>query len=259
MKGNPDFFNRMAIALVLAFLVGNVGIASSPLSHDRGPVVVIDPGHGGKDPGTIGGKKGQKEKRVTLELAKRLKSHLEKKGRGKVVLTRNRDRSLSLSERNQIANRKECDYFISLHANSAPNRKAEGVEIYYLNRATDKASRRLAERENREKGKSHRVLEGIVSDLIQAAVTEESAELAASIQKILRRQIKAKKSQVKTALFYVLVGAQCPSLLVEAGYLSHPQESKQLGNAAYQRRFTEALAEGILNHWKSRARVRHDL
>src|SRR3989338_3834468 len=129
--------------LVLLATLGGGAVAAPPAEAPR---IVIDPGHGGKDPGAV--VRSLREKQVALSLAKKLAGTLEKKLGAKVSLTRAGDRFLTLADRNRVANRNRCDLFLSIHANSARNRRASGIEIYYLNRATDQASRRLADREN---------------------------------------------------------------------------------------------------------------
>ncbi|MBI2082964.1 MAG: N-acetylmuramoyl-L-alanine amidase [Deltaproteobacteria bacterium] len=227
----------------------------------QGPIVVIDPGHGGKDPGSVANR-GISEKKLVLTFAKRLQETLRKKTGAKVFLTRNRDRYLPLEERNRVANAKQCDLFISLHANSAKNKKAEGVEIYYLNKATDAASRRLAERENRGSKRRQKDVDAIMSDLIQTAVTEESAELAGILRKSLANGLRKEgvsEVRVKTALFYVLVGAKCPSLLVEMGYLTNSKEAKRLKDPKFQTRVAEALADGVQLYLTRQGQARSDL
>ncbi|MBI2980920.1 MAG: N-acetylmuramoyl-L-alanine amidase [Deltaproteobacteria bacterium] len=227
----------------------------------RGPVVVIDPGHGGKDPGTLA-RRGFPEKALALSIARQLKKSLEKRLGAKVFLTRNRDTYLDLEKRNRLANSKQCDLFLSLHANAAENRKAQGVEIYYLNKATDAASRKLAVRENRDSRRREKDEVAILSDLIQTAATEESAELAGFLKKNLSRSIRKEgvsEVRVKTALFYVLVGAKCPSLLIETGYLTNAAEAKRLKDKKFQERFAEALADGIQKYFSSHGQARSDL
>lgn len=230
--------------IVLGFLSsGNRVVAQEPP-----PVIVIDPGHGGKDPGAVS--KKTREKAVVLQIAKKLSAQLKKSG-AEVHLTRSGDRFLELEDRNRLANQKKCDLFLSLHANSSKNRQAEGIEIYYLNKATDQAARRLAARENRGARKKMAAEQEILSDLIQTAVTEESAELASQLKQHLQRKLKGsgvKEVEVKTALFYVLVGAKCPSLLIETGFVTHPRESKRLRDPKYQERLVGALAEGVVRY-----------
>jgi N-acetylmuramoyl-L-alanine amidase len=219
------------------------------------PIIVIDPGHGGKDPGAIGtfGKKKKKwsvrEKDVVLQISKHLEAALKKKLKARVFYTRSKDAFITLGERNRVANRRQCDLFLSVHANAAKNPKAEGLEIYSLNKASDEASERLAARENEGAPAEERDIEAILSDLLQTAVAEESVLLAADVEKSFGKRLKPKygiqRIESKTALFYVLVGAKCPSLLIETGFVTNEREGKRLKQGSYQRDLANAIAEGV--------------
>ncbi len=232
------------------------------------PLIIIDAGHGGKDPGAIGifgkGKKKTeiREKDVTLQISKHLAAALKKKMGARVVFTRPKDTFITLGERDRIANANACDLFLSVHANASTSPKSEGLEIYYLNKATDQASRRLAQRENEGAPQEEREMEAIVSDLIQTASTEESAELArdavAALQKVKKKH-RIEDIQVKTALFYVLVGAKCPSLLIETGFITHPVEGKRLKQSVFQKDLANAIAEAVLRYWKKSENSGSDL
>lgn len=225
------------------------------------PVIVIDAGHGGKDPGAQGvfgkGKKKTivREKDVVLQIAKQLAAALKKKLGAKVSFTRANDTFVTLGERDRIANRRQADLFLSVHANAAKNPDAKGLEIYYLNKATDEASQRLASRENEGAPKQGQDLEEILSDLLQTAATEESAVLAGEVKKSFRKSLVDKydieRLEVKTALFYVLVGAKCPSLLIETGFVTNPEEGKRLKQIAYQKDMANAIADAVARYWKS--------
>ncbi|HSA58104.1 MAG TPA: N-acetylmuramoyl-L-alanine amidase [bacterium] len=228
---------------------------SQPSEAPQPPIIVIDPGHGGKDPGAIGsfGKKKKKwivrEKDVVLQMSKQLAAVFKKKLGAKVSYTRSDDRFITLGERNRIANRRQCDLFLSVHANAAKNPKAEGLEIYSLNKATDEASRRLAARENEGAPAEEKDIEAILSDLLQTAVAEESVELASDVETALRKRLEARykfgRIESKTALFYVLVGAKCPSLLIETGFVTNEKEGKRLKQGSYQKDLANAIAEGV--------------
>lgn len=224
------------------------------------PVIVIDPGHGGKDPGAIS-RSRVREKDLVLAIGKKLMTSLKKRG-AQVYLTRNRDQFLTLEHRDQVANQRSCDLFLSLHANAAKRRKANGLELYYLNKATDAASRRLAARENEGSAKPKAAVEAILSDLIQTAATEESATLAQIVKKTVTSRMRGrglKEVRVKSALFYVLVGAKCPSLLIETGFMTHPEEGRRLKSAAYQTQLAEAIAEGAVRYLREAAESGGDL
>lgn len=249
---------------IACLLIGFSGLAfaEEPASQSPPPVIIVDPGHGGKDPGAIS-RFGIREKDLVLSLSRRLAASLKRTAGARVFFTRSKDRFISLDDRDRIANRHQCDLFISLHANSLANPKVEGVEIYYLNKATDAASRRLAERENAGAPKSQKALEVIVSDLIQTAATEESADLAGRVERRLKRKLQKKYGvdhiRVKTALFYVLVGAKCPSLLIEAGFITNPLDAKRLKKASYQKDFADAIAEVVRQYFRDADSLKGDL
>ena len=226
------------------------------------PVIIIDPGHGGKDPGATSRYK-IREKDLVLAVSKKLGASLKRKIGATVSLTRATDKFITLGERNRIANQKQCDLFLSVHANAAKSKNADGIEVYYLNRATDVASERLADRENEGSPKPEKEIEAILSDLIQAAATEESAELASDVERSLRRGLGKRYGigpvRVKTALFYVLVGAKCPSLLIEIGFITNPQEARRLKKAGYQRDLTDAIAGGVASYLAGREKSGGDL
>jgi N-acetylmuramoyl-L-alanine amidase len=225
------------------------------------PTIIIDAGHGGKDPGAQGtfgkGKKKTivREKDIVLQIAKQLAASLKKKLGAKVSFTRANDTFVTLGERDRIATRRQADLFLSVHANAAKNPDAQGLEIYYLNKASDEASTRLATRENEGAPKQEQDMEEILSDLLQTAATEESSVLASEVKKSFRRQLIDKydieRLEVKTALFYVLVGAKCPSLLIETGFVTNPQEGKRLKQVVYQKDMANAIADAVVAYWKS--------
>ncbi|NOZ85192.1 MAG: AMIN domain-containing protein [Deltaproteobacteria bacterium] len=210
--------------------------------------IVIDPGHGGDQPGAIG-KTGLMEKNVVLDVAKRFKKIANRAYPGMdVVLTRETDKTLSLDERSRIANKLSADLFISIHANAHPRRSRYGIETYYLNVTSDRYSNRLAQVENKTSGKSLSDLQFILADLTRMANIDESRELARYIQggvvrKLSRGWDMVKDLGVKNALFYVLLGAKMPACLVEISFLSNPREEKRLKDPVY----LNAIAEGILD------------
>ncbi len=223
---------------------------SPPTTSDARPVtIVIDPGHGGSDPGAHG-PGGTLEKSLTLALSKQLASALTKIPGVAVSLTRTTDKTLSLAERNKIANQKKADLFISMHTNAATSPEAHGVQTYYLNNATDQAAVRLAARENASTEKSVSEIEHIVSTMLQNALTDQSAQLAASVQRGMLHTVRKNFSSVddqhvRSALFYVLVGAKSPAILVETSFLSNPQEEQRLRDPLYQASLAAGIADGV--------------
>jgi N-acetylmuramoyl-L-alanine amidase len=213
--------------------------------------IVIDPGHGGKDPGAIG-PTGLKEKDVVLSIAKILKKKLEDAGY-EVVLTREDDTYISLWRRIYIANKEGADLFISIHANSARYRRASGFEVYYLAEATDDEARALAAAENYPLGFNEELPDNIyvqatIWDLLYAGNREESMILADRICRALNRQLGTRNRGVKSANFYVLRGVQMPAVLVEVGFISNRYEEKKLRNWSFKNRIAEAILEGIRSY-----------
>ncbi|MEW5733608.1 MAG: N-acetylmuramoyl-L-alanine amidase [Thermodesulfobacteriota bacterium] len=217
--------------------------------------VVVDAGHGGKDPGALGYQKGVKEKDVTLSLAKRVAKLLQKETGVKVILTRDKDRYLTLEERTAIANTKGADLFISIHANAHPRRSVQGIETYFLNLATDEESIRTAALENATSRKSISDLQGILQDLLQNAKVDESSRLAREVQTNLCQTVSQRfgveNKGVKQAPFYVLLGAQMPAVLVETGFISNQEECKRLTSSAYQDHVAEGIVAGVAEYVKA--------
>ncbi|EPX55974.1 N-acetylmuramoyl-L-alanine amidase [Cystobacter fuscus DSM 2262] len=210
--------------------------------------VVIDAGHGGHDTGAIS-RKGLKEKDVTLAISRKLARELRERGL-EVLLTRDEDRYLKLEERARLANDTRGDLFISIHCNSATTSKLRGIETYTLNTSADRYSIRLAARENASSEKGISDLQFILADLATKANTEESTRLANQVQRNLVSHLSANYSGVKNlgtkeALFYVLLGARMPAILVETSFLSHPEEEKRLASEAYQDEVAQAIAQGV--------------
>ncbi|MBW2602923.1 MAG: N-acetylmuramoyl-L-alanine amidase [Deltaproteobacteria bacterium] len=217
--------------------------------------IVIDPGHGGRDYGAPGYLKGVHEKNVALKLARRLAKKIRKELGCEVIMTRNSDRSLTLEERTAIANTKNADLFISIHTNAARDRRAYGIETFFLNLATDNDAILVAARENATSTKNISDLETILSDLMQNSKINESSRLAVHVQKSMHRHLKKHYSKIKSkgvkqAPFYVLLGAQMPAILIETSFISNPRECKRLNNAAYQDRMSEAVVRGIREYIK---------
>lgn len=211
--------------------------------------IVIDPGHGGKDPGAVGPHR-VREKDIVLDIALRLKKELKKQMDCQVVMTRSHDCFIPLEERTVIANTKKADLFVSIHANASRNRKAHGIETYFLNLATDKEAMEPAALENATSTKKISDLQLILNDLMRNSKISESSRLARAVQDSLVKHLKSKYRDVKNlgvkqAPFYVLIGAQMPSILVETSFVSHRMEEKRLNSAAYRQKIAEGIAAGI--------------
>ena len=213
--------------------------------------IVIDAGHGGKDFGAKGYLKRSHEKYIVLEIAKKLAQKIRSRLGAEVILTRNSDRYLTLEERTAIANTKNADLFISIHANAAKNKNAYGIETYFLNLATDDEAILVAARENATSTKNISDLHDILSELMQNAKINESARLAGYVQSAVVGQLEkanykyVKNKGVKQAPFYVLMGARMPAILVETAFISNPRENRRLEDAAYQDRLCEGIIDGI--------------
>ncbi|NLD36343.1 MAG: AMIN domain-containing protein [Desulfatiglans sp.] len=217
--------------------------------------IVIDPGHGGKDPGCyIDG--GIKEKDIVLDMAKRLKARLEKRLNCEVLLTRTTDIFIPLDERTAFANIKKADLFISLHVNAHKDSAIHGIETYFLNMATDKQAVLVAARENATSEKNISDLQSILNDLMLNTKISESSRLAHSVQNgvmgDLKKKYQVNKSLgVKQAPFYVLIGAEMPSILIETGFLTNSTERKKLITDNYKDVISEGISKGIEDYIKS--------
>ncbi len=236
--------------------------AARPTAAARGAVtVVLDPGHGGRDPGARG-VTGEPEKLVTLAVAELVAADLARQGGIEVVLTRSDDSTISLEQRTAIANARGADLFVSIHANASPNRRTHGIETYTLNNTGDRATIRLAALENGldltgAKGKDGD-LAYILSDLVQTGKEEESTTLARTLQQSLIARLRqafrgVEDLGVKRGPFYVLVGAYMPCVLVETGFLTHAEEGRRLASPRYREQVASGLAGGILAFLRSSA------
>ena len=211
--------------------------------------IVLDPGHGGKDPGAVGAG-GVAEKDIVLAIAKKLARKLRAELGVQVVLTRNDDRFVPLEDRTALANSEDADLFISLHVNASPNTEARGIETYYLDNTTDEAAIRLAARENATSRRNISDLQFILSDMIQNMKLEDSITLAHRLQGALVAGVskvmgEVKDLGVKKALFHVLVGARMPSVLVEMFFISNRIEARAMAEESHQDALVESLYEGI--------------
>ncbi|MBI5015152.1 MAG: N-acetylmuramoyl-L-alanine amidase [Deltaproteobacteria bacterium] len=211
--------------------------------------IVIDPGHGGVDPGALG-PGGLKEKDVVLAVALELGDRLRSEVTCEVRFTRSDDRTVSLEERTAIANAFGADLFVSIHANASRSVEAHGVETYYLERSSDRASRTLAARENASGEEGVSEIEHILTDVLLGSKVRESRRLAEELQRALVSGLRAtyegvRDLGVKRAPFYVLTGAVMPAVLVETAFLSHPVEARRLADPKYRSRTAEALRKGV--------------
>ncbi len=209
--------------------------------------IMLDPGHGGKDPGAMGNNIIERER--TLTLAKTLGRILVKRGY-RVLYTRENNSYVALDSRTALANSTKADLFISLHVNANTNPQVNGLEIYYLDLARSDSAAVVAARENSVSVKSISDLQFILSDLMRSSKLHESATLADLVQKDMLARVRkagfeSRDNGVKSAPFYVLLGAKMPAVLVEIGYLSNTAEAKRINSAAYLERLAEGIANGV--------------
>ena len=206
--------------------------------------IVIDPGHGGKDPGALG-RGTLQEKGIVLSISHKLREILTEKGYT-VFMTRDTNHFIPLKKRTEFATQHNADLFLSIHANSATNSKANGIETYYLNvNSTDSASEKIAARENIDSGYSIQELETLLKGLIQESKSEDSKRLARHVQQSLVEATGAIDRGVKHARFVVLIGTKVPAILIEAGFLTNSVEGRKLETTAYQSKIATAIAQGV--------------
>jgi N-acetylmuramoyl-L-alanine amidase len=217
--------------------------------------IVIDPGHGGRDPGAVGPKRTY-EKDITLAIARRLGEKLRKELGVEIVYTRNKDVFIGLGARARHARDTDGDLFVSLHCNAGVRRAAGGIEVYFLSEAKTAAAAEVAERENAaleletdlpNEGEQN-TLRGIALEILSAQFLKESQDLAASIRGKMAKRFKRMDDRgVKQANFYVMRGTMgaMPSCLVEMGFISNPSEEKLLKTGRFQKDMADAIFEGI--------------
>jgi N-acetylmuramoyl-L-alanine amidase len=222
--------------------------------------IVIDPGHGGHDTGTIG-PTGLREKDVVLDVALRLRKLLERNTGCDVIMTRRDDTFIPLEERTAIANEKGADLFISIHANASRDRSARGIETYYLNLTSSPDALEVAARENATSQESVHQLQDLIKQIAMTEKIVESEDLAKQLQReVYTRVTKVSGAQrdrgVKKAPFVVLIGANMPSVLAEISFLSNPHDERMLRRADYREKIANALYDGIVEYVKNLGEVK---
>jgi len=221
------------------------------LSHTR-RVIAIDPGHGGKDPGAIG-RSGAYEKHITLTAAREIRDALERLGRYKVVLTRNRDTFIRLRDRIARARAAGADLFLSIHADTMPNKRVRGASVYTLSeRASDAEAAALAEQENKvdliagvDLSNETPEVTNILIDLAQRETMNESVKFAAALVRELKRETKLLRNTHRFAGFAVLKAPDVPSVLVELGFLSNREDERLLLRREYRQKLATAIARAV--------------
>ena len=220
----------------------------TPHRKNSVPVIVIDAGHGGKDPGTSGAI--AKEKNITLSVALELEKHLKSKGYV-AKLTRNKDVFIPLNTRRKIAQDANADLFISIHANAAESASLRGADIFVWGQGNSERARQLAQKENKADlvdGMSHvgnKDVDAILDDMMQTQTTTDSTRVGNLMLRQLAKFAKPHKSSVENANFAVLRSVNIPSVLVELGFLSNSEEEKLLLSQAFQRQAAYAIADAI--------------
>ena len=217
--------------------------------------VVIDPGHGGADDGTVG-RRGLAEKELVLDVAKRVGKLIEDRMGSEVIYTRSDDTFIPLHGRTEMANEKKADLFLSIHANSSPHPKIGGIEVYYLNFTRSSDALDVAARENASSEKSVFELKDLIQSITLHEKIEESREFASKVQGSLqtfetRYNTAAKNRGIKKAPFVVLIGASMPSVLAEIGFLSNAREEQLLKRPDHRQRLAEALYQGVSRYAQS--------
>ncbi|MCG6878575.1 MAG: N-acetylmuramoyl-L-alanine amidase [Deltaproteobacteria bacterium] len=218
--------------------------------------IIIDPGHGGKDPGAIGAF-GTMEKDIVLDIAKGLKDNLETSGRYNVILTRDEDKTMSLSERVDFANAADADLFISLHVNALPQKSFNVTETYYYGPPSDPKTLKLAEQENKGSGISTKEFENMIQKISNTFKEQESANLAMAIQHSLFTNVKKYDKDItdagiKMAPLVVLLGVNAPSVLVEISCITKKEEELKLNMLAYREEITTFLTQGTIRYLNRR-------
>jgi N-acetylmuramoyl-L-alanine amidase len=216
--------------------------------------IVIDPGHGGHDPGAQG--TGTSEAAIALDVALRLEKLLLQAGGNDVVLTRRTDAYVGLEERTAIANRAQADLFLSIHVNANRNRSVRGVESYFLNFASTPDAASVAARENASAGMNMGSLPDVVKAIALSSKVNESRDFAAMVQQAMVRRLARANSDVrdlgvKQAPFVVLIGAAMPSVLVEISFITNGQEVRLLKDGTYRQQIAAALADAIQRYQKT--------
>jgi len=217
--------------------------------------VVIDPGHGGFDQGTVG-RHTLMEKDLVLDVAKRVGKLIEERMGSEVLYTRSDDTFIPLHARTELANQKKADLFLSIHANSSPHPKIGGIEVYYLNLTRSPDALDLAARENASSEKSVFELRDLIQTITMQDKVEESRDFASKVQGSLQTfetkyNSAAKNRGVKKAPFVVLIGASMPSILAEIGFLSNAREEQLLKRSDHRQRLAEALYQGLSRYAQS--------
>jgi N-acetylmuramoyl-L-alanine amidase len=252
-RAAPPFVPSYVVRVALPGSTGEIGLPAvqGPPDASR-PLVVIDAGHGGHDPGASG-QNGEKEKMVTLALALALRDALLADGRVRVALTRDTDRFLVLEERSGIARRLHADLFVSVHADAAESPEATGATVYTLSdKGSDAVADQVATRENRADtingvplGDQSDAVSAILVNLSQREMRERSKQFASLVLREGAESVRFHKDPEREAAFIVLISLDLPSALIEAGYISSPDDARSLASPAWRKGFASRVASAI--------------
>ena len=226
--------------------------AKAPSGQQKKPLIVLDPGHGGTDPGAIS-ISGKYEKNLTLKMALETKKVLEQSGKYRVMLTRSTDKALALRDRIRFAHKYEADLFISIHADSAQNKNAKGLSVYTISeRASDREAQLLAERENKadiilgiDLSNELPEVSNILIDLAKRDTMDKSAHYANLLVQKMAKNVALVPNAHRFAGFVVLKSASIPSVLIEIGYLSNPMEEKLLQKSDYRAKLSNSILQAV--------------
>jgi N-acetylmuramoyl-L-alanine amidase len=238
-------------------------VSPALLKHSPIKTIVIDPGHGGKDAGAVG-PRGALEKDINLEIARALARQLKRDRRFKVILTRDGDEFIPLADRTKIGNGNKADLFVSIHCNAALSKDSHGFEIYFLSEhATDEMAAAVARRENAvielegAVGKAKQKVQDLIFwSMARTETLNESSEFAGIIGRQVKQRINMAHRGVKQAGFFVLKGAEMPAVLVESGFITHPDEESRLRSSRFQNKLVSALRAGILDYERRKIQAR---
>lgn len=250
-KAKPILIAPVKKSLFKKALGGHLYAPSTKNVQSSAPLIVVDAGHGGKDQGAKSAK-GLHEKNVNLTIARHVKTILVNRFKYQVVMTRKDDTFIPLKERSAIANNRNAELFVSIHANAAQRKSAHGIETYFLGTTHNDDALATAARENGELVYSVKddQVQQILASLITTTKINDSSRLAGTVQENIYQSSRKKFRElknlgVKEGPFYVLHGADMPSILVEVGFLTNRKEAKMLSNPAYLYRLASSIAEGI--------------
>lgn len=252
-KEGPKVITKIPAAAVAAKPESKSSHVEPVENSKRRRLIVIDPGHGGKDPGATGGR-GTREKDVNLAAALELSRVLKERGDFDVVLTREDDVFIPLSDRSDLANSRNADLFVSLHCNAAGNKRENGFEVYSVSEtATDPASEALAASENavlefEGKNPEDETAKMILLAMTKTEMINESAAFSALSEKAIAKRVDIAARGAKQAAFYVLRGTHAPAILVEMAFVSHAKDEAKLASRRFRRTMAEGVASGIADY-----------